>query len=167
VQAKAKLPLKDAAAMNSTRWTLWRRLSALKLTLEVGTGGRTKWNRVQRGLPKAHWLDAACVGASTPMALEIHGIKPLQISAMGHGRRQMCITDKYGFPKAHRAREKSSLGFQTGDLVRTVIPRGKYAGVHAGRVIIRSKPWFRLNGFGVHPKHLTRLQRADGYDYTS
>jgi hypothetical protein len=39
-----KQPLKDAAAMNSLRWALWRELSALGLPLEVGTGRCTKFN---------------------------------------------------------------------------------------------------------------------------
>jgi 5-methylcytosine-specific restriction endonuclease McrA len=165
VQAQAKTPLQDAAAINATRWALYRRLEALGLPLEVGTGGRTKWNRTQRGLPKAHWLDAACVGASTPEALEIRGVVPLAITAMGHGSRQMCTTDRYGFPKTHKARAKSFLGFQTGDLVRADIPTGKYAGVHVGRVVIRFQPQFKLHRFNVHPKYLRRLQKGDGYAY--
>ena len=36
--AQAKAPLKDAAAVNSTRWALYERLHALGLPLEVGTG---------------------------------------------------------------------------------------------------------------------------------
>ena len=41
VQAKAQQPLKDAAAMNATRWALYRRLQATGLPVECGTGGRT------------------------------------------------------------------------------------------------------------------------------
>jgi 5-methylcytosine-specific restriction endonuclease McrA len=66
LQALAKRPLKDAAAVNSTRWAIYQRLVAAGLPVEVGTGGRTKFNRTRHGLPKTHWLDAACVGASTP-----------------------------------------------------------------------------------------------------
>jgi 5-methylcytosine-specific restriction endonuclease McrA len=70
VQENAKKPLKDAAALNSTRWYIWRCLKEISLVncleLEMGTGGRTKYNRTIQGLPKAHYLDAACVGASTP-----------------------------------------------------------------------------------------------------
>jgi 5-methylcytosine-specific restriction endonuclease McrA len=106
VQAQAKQPLRDAAAVNATRWALYRQLRATGLSVEVGTGGRTKYNRTRLGLPKAHWLDAACVGASTPVQLHIGAIQPLLIQAMGHGRRQMCRTDPYGFPRAHRARQK-------------------------------------------------------------
>jgi 5-methylcytosine-specific restriction endonuclease McrA len=39
VQAQAKRPLKDAAAVNATRWALYRRLQATGLPVEVGTGG--------------------------------------------------------------------------------------------------------------------------------
>ena len=66
ILVQAKAPLKDAAAVNATRWALYERLQALGLPIECGTGGRTKFNRVSRGLEKTHWHDAACVGASTP-----------------------------------------------------------------------------------------------------
>ncbi len=66
VQVQVGNPLKDAAAVNSIRWALYERLKQTGVPIETGTGGRTKWNRAQRGLPKTHWLDAACVGASTP-----------------------------------------------------------------------------------------------------
>ena len=153
--------------MNSTRWSLFHRLKGTGLSLEIGTGGRTKYNRVRQGLPKTHWLDAACVGASTPERVIVSGVYPLIIRATGHGTRQMCGPDQYGFPTRHQRRAKSCLGFHTGDTVRAIILTGKYAGRHVGRVAIRFRPWFRLNGFDVHPKQLTRLQRADGYDYTS
>jgi 5-methylcytosine-specific restriction endonuclease McrA len=56
--AQAKTPLKAAAAVNATRWHLFERLKATGLPLETGSGGLTKYNRVQRSLPKTHWLDA-------------------------------------------------------------------------------------------------------------
>src|SRR5262249_46458060 len=75
LQAKAKAPLKDAAASNATRWALYRRLVATGLPIEVGTGGRTKYNRTRQGLEKTHWLDAACVGASTPPLLQLGSVR--------------------------------------------------------------------------------------------
>jgi 5-methylcytosine-specific restriction endonuclease McrA len=166
VQAQAKAPLKDAAVTNSTRWALYRQLIVTGLPVEVGTGGRTKYNRVRASLPKAHWTDAACVGVSTPQHLDVRGIYPLYISATGHGHRQICGTDRYGFPIRHRPRAKRFQGWQTGDLVCATLQRGKFAGRHIGRLRIRHRPWFRLNRFDVHPKYLERLQRADGYMYT-
>lgn len=167
IQKQAKAPLKDTAAVNATRWELYRRLQATGLPVEVGTGGRTKYNRIRLGLPKAHWLDAACVGASTPDRLDCHGVEPLIIKAMGHGKRQRCQTDKYGFPKAHAKRAKRFMGFATGDIVRAKVPKGKAAGEHFGRVVIRFRPAFRLNGYDVHPKYMTTLHKADGYEYVA
>jgi 5-methylcytosine-specific restriction endonuclease McrA len=62
ILAQAKAPLHDVAAVNSTRWALWQRLKATGLDVEVGTGGRTKFNRHRLQVLKAHCLDAACVG---------------------------------------------------------------------------------------------------------
>lgn len=166
LMAQAKAPLKDAAAVNSVRWALYQRLIATGLPVEAGTGGRTKWNRSRRGWDKAHWRDAACVGASTPDNLRVATDSVLLIVATGHGTRQQCRTDKHGFPIRHVPRQRRWFGFKTGDLVRAVVPGGKYAGVHVGRVTIRSRPSFRLNGIDIHPKYLTLLQRADGYAYT-
>lgn len=165
VQQRAKALLRDAAAVNSTRWALSRRLEATDLPVELGSGGQTKFNRAQQSLPKTHWLDAAAVGASTPARLKIGTIRPLHITAAGHGRRQRCRTDKYGFPVQHAPRAKSYLGFQTGDMVRATILRGKHPGSHVGRIAIRFRPEFRLQGFDVHPKYLRLLQHADGYEY--
>src|SRR6516162_10122300 len=45
IQAQARQPLRDAAEVTATRWALSRRLVAMGLPLETGTGGRTKWSR--------------------------------------------------------------------------------------------------------------------------
>jgi len=74
--------------------------------------------------------------------------------------------DKYGFPRTKaKAHQKSYLGFQTGDIVKAVLLSGKYQGTHQGRVAIRFRPSFHLNGFDEHPKHLTVVHRHDGYSY--
>lgn len=98
VLAQTKVPLRHPAAVNATRWALYERLQTLGLPIELGTGGRTKWNRVMRGLPKTHWLDAANVGASTPDVLDVEDVVPLLIIAVGRGSRQMCRMDRFGFP---------------------------------------------------------------------
>jgi 5-methylcytosine-specific restriction endonuclease McrA len=169
ILAQAKAPLKDAAAVNSTRWELFRRLQNTGLPVEVGTGGRTKFNRKTRGIEKSHWADAACVGESTPEGLLLKGVKSMQVIAKGHGTRQICNTNKYGFPISHAERGKHFMGFQTGDLVKACIPSGKFAGNHTGRIAIRFRPSFRLYSkgkrFDVHPKYLTTIHKADGYEY--
>ncbi|QFS43549.1 RNA-guided endonuclease IscB [Nostoc sphaeroides] len=139
---QAKQPLKDAAAVNSTRWTLFNRLKAICLPIEVGTGGRTKYNRVRLSIPKTHWLDAACVGIVE--SLKILTSLPLLITAKGWGSRQMCTPNKYGFPVKHRTRCKTFFGFQTGDMVRAILPKGKFAGTHVGRLTVRESGVFEM-----------------------
>jgi 5-methylcytosine-specific restriction endonuclease McrA len=165
IKAQAKRPLKDAVAVNVTRWELFRRLQATALPVECGSGGRTKFNRTRLGFPKTHWLDAACVGPSTPDELEVRGVGPLRITACGHGRRNRCWTDRYGFPIRHAPRRKSDRGFRTGDLVAAVIPSGKYRGRHCGRVTIRFGQSFQVGTASVHPRYLRKLHSADGYSY--
>ncbi|GET40192.1 RNA-guided endonuclease IscB [Microseira wollei] len=166
-----KTPLKDAAAVNSTRWELFRRLQSIGLPVETGTGGRTKFNRQTRGIEKTHWTDAACVGASTQELLLVKGVKPLLIKAKGHGKRQRCKTDRYGFPIRHAPAQKFFMGFQTGDIVKAEVLTPKYAGTYTGRIAIRFKPSFKLTtggkSFDVHPKYLTTIHKADGYEYAS
>lgn len=167
---QAKLSLADAAAVNSTRWDLWETLNATGLAVEAGTGGRTKFNRVSQGYPKAHWIDAACVGESGARIRIDQNLQPLIIKAMGHGTRQMCQTDKYGFPKAHRRRVKQYFGFATGDFVQAHVPKGKNKGIHAGRVTVMASGSFDITTEegkirGVNHKYCRLLQRADGYAY--
>src|SRR6266568_1034859 len=170
ILARARAPLADAAAVNSTRWALYERLQALGLPVECGSGGRTKFNRSQQGLPKTHWLDAACVGASTPVGLRLEAVVPLTIKASGHGNRQMCGVNKAGFPIRHRKRQKVHRGYQTGDLVRVVIPSGKKAGTYVGRVLARATGSFDLvtktgRIEGISHRYCKPLHRNDGYSY--
>ncbi|MFL5625078.1 MAG: RNA-guided endonuclease IscB [Ktedonobacteraceae bacterium] len=170
VLAQAQTPLKDAAAVNATRWCLFERLAASGLPLETGSGGLTKYNRSVRGLPKTHWLDAACVGKSTPATLTTRAVVPLLIEATGHGNRQMSGIDKHGFPFRHRQRTKGHLGYQTGDLVRAVVPKGARAGTHIGRVLTRASGSFDIRTpqgrmQGISHRHCKPLHRNDGYSY--
>ena len=54
ILAQAASPLKHAAAVNTTRWELYRRLKSTELPVEIGSGGRTKFNRKTRGIEKRH-----------------------------------------------------------------------------------------------------------------
>ncbi|GHO67542.1 hypothetical protein KSC_064340 [Ktedonobacter sp. SOSP1-52] len=161
ILAQVKKPLKDASAVNATRFALLERLKAFGLPVECGSGGLTKYNRTTRGLAKTHWLDATCVGKSTPAGLSLKGIVPLHILATGQGKRQLCTTDKYGFPKQHKERKKKFLGYQTGDLIKAISPKGRFE----GRIAIRHRPSFRLGNVDIHPKYIRCVQRADGYEY--
>jgi len=47
VETRAKAPLKDAAAVNATRFALARLLEGLGLPIGTWSGGRTRWNRAR------------------------------------------------------------------------------------------------------------------------
>ncbi|MCW3101241.1 MAG: restriction endonuclease [Chthonomonadaceae bacterium] len=166
---QAKSPLKDAAAINATRWKLLQILNATGLPVETGSGGRTKWNRTRFGLEKTHWLDAACVGEVETLTLKVS--LPLLIQCVGHGNRQVCRTDKYGFPSRHKSRRNLHFGFQTGDIVKAVVTKGKKIGVHIGKVACRATGSFNIStpmGLmqGVSHRFCRLLHHKDGYAYT-
>jgi 5-methylcytosine-specific restriction endonuclease McrA len=168
--AYLQAPLKDAAAVNATRWALYERLKALGVPVEGGSGGLTKFNRVMRGLPKTHWLDAACVGTSTPAQLKMKDIAPLQLVATGHGSRQMCRMDRFGFPRTGPKKQKRVNGFQTGDLVRAVVTSGTKQGTYVGKVAVRTRGRFNIAPAqsvvtDIHHRWCRLIARADGYTY--
>ena len=178
------MPLKDAAAVNSTRWKLYNELKSLGLPLRVQSGAQTKMQRIQSSLPKEHFYDALCVTSyvtnwkfKTKLVNEFH--------AMGRGNRQMARVDKYGFPllhldkdlydkhgkrKGHRERKKTCHGFQTGDMVKAIVTKGKKIGTYVGRVAIRHNGFFNITTKegtvqGIKYSDCIVLQKEDGWRY--
>jgi len=166
IQIKARKSLRDAAVMNATRWKLWQTLNEFSLPLEIGTGGRTKYNRFLQGLPKTHWIDAICVGKTGARVYVPTKMTPLSIKAKRHGKRQMCLMNKYGFPRTKAKKSSVVHGFKTNDLVVATIPFGKRSGTYIGRVAIRSRGYFRVGKIDSIPyQHCQILQMSDGYEY--
>lgn len=169
ILAQAKRPLKDAAAVNATRWALTNALKTTELAVETASGGRTKFNRSQFGLSKTHALDAACVGKVGSIS---DWQKPtLAIKAMGRGSYQRTRLDRYGCVRGYLTRSKSIQGFQTGDMVKAEVTTGKKAGTYTGRVAVRATGSFNIqtrNGLvqGVSHRFCTVVQRGDGYGYS-
>ncbi|MEM7556976.1 MAG: RNA-guided endonuclease IscB [Cyanobacteria bacterium P01_A01_bin.84] len=167
IKSKAKQPLKDAAAVNATRNKLVKTLSDL-LSTKTATGAQTKFNRIRLNFDKRHWIDAACVGDVDNLKLLTN--QPLKIKCNGHGTRQMCRTNKYGFPTRYVPRFKFVNGFQTGDIVKAVVTTGKKAGTYLGRVATRSTGSFNIstkNGLvqGISYKYCKTIHKKDGYSY--
>ncbi|MFF3491401.1 RNA-guided endonuclease IscB [Streptomyces sp. NPDC002795] len=166
---RAKAPMRDAAAVNSTRWALWRALDAMFPT-RTASGGRTKWNRTRCGLPKTHTLDALNVGKLDRVTETVTTV--LVAGCTGRGTHTRTRTDKHGFPRVRMPRQKQFFGYQTGDLVRAVVPTGKKTGTHTGRVAVRSSGSFNITTAhgtvqGIRYQRFRLLQRADGYAYTT
>jgi hypothetical protein len=124
-----------------------------------------------RGLPKAHWIDAACVGESTPEQILAAGVAPLLIAAVGRHSRQMCRTNAYGFPDKAPKATSVVAGMRTGDLVRAVVPMPSIkAGTYMGRLAVRATGSCNITTSagtvqGIHIRYCRPLQRGDGYTY--
>ncbi len=167
IVAGLKAPMRDAAAVNATRWALDAELRALGVPVDAASGGRTKWNRHRFDVPKTHANDAVCVGKVGGVAMLDR--PTLYVRCTGRGSYCRTRVTASGFPRGYLMRSKSSHGFRTGDIVRATPPRGKYAGTYVSRVAVRATGAFAIyaNGrtFDVNWKHCRVVQRADGYDY--
>ena len=168
IQAQAQAPLKDAAAVNSTRWALFNTLKTMGLPVTTGSGGQTKFNRARLEIPKTHALDAACVG--TMEAIRDWNRPTLLIKATGRGSYQRTRLNAYGFPRGYLTRQKRIKGFQTGDMVKAEVTKGKKTGSYLGRVAVRASGSFNLQTAqgviqGIGYRCCKVIQRADGYGY--
>lgn len=113
IKGQLKAPLKDAAAVNVTRWTLFNALKAFCFPIETRSGALTKFNRHTFDVPKAHWLDVLCAG-------RINGVYypkdmgVLEVRCTGRGSYQRTRFNRYGFPRGFLMRQKRVHGFATG-----------------------------------------------------
>ena len=169
--------LKHAAAVNATRNRLVKDLTLTGIPVQTSTGAQTKLTRHEQKIPKDHCLDAVCVGVIDKPIVDWQ--KPvLNIKAMGRGSYQRAqVVNDSGLVGSHKTRTKMNFGFQTGDMVRAIVPEFnernkplKTSGVHVGRIAVRSKPSVKITGKqgkvdGVNPKYISLIQRADGYEY--
>lgn len=168
IVAQAKRPLKDAAAVNATRWALANQLKATDLPVELSNGARTKFNRSQHCIPKAHALDAVCVGEFS--AVENWAIPTLEIKCNGRGQYKRTLLTKFGFPRAYLMRKKAVKDFQTGDMVKAIVTKGKKIGEYIGRVAVRVTGSFNITTQeqtvqGISHKNCKLIARNDGYGY--
>lgn len=127
-------------------------------------------NRINLGLPKEHYYDAVCIGQSTPDEIIFKADNVLHIKALGRGNYSRTTLNKYGFPKAYLPRQKYFFGFQSGDMVKATVPKGKYKGTWHGSVACRSTGSFNINLIkgriqGISHKYCQTIQRFDGYKY--
>ncbi|MBK06286.1 MAG: HNH endonuclease [Deltaproteobacteria bacterium] len=170
---KADRPLRAVAVVNSTRPAILEVLKSTGLSVETGSGGQTKFNRSQQGYAKEHWIDAMCVGDSGRHVFVEKCHEVLEIKAMGRGTRQMCRVDRFGFPRTGaKKKEKRVDGFQTGDIVKAIVTKGKKKGTYVGRVAVRSSGNFNIKEGkkttqGIAAKYCKMVQKIDGYNYNN
>jgi hypothetical protein len=169
IQLQAKRPLKDAAAVNSTRWKLFEVLKQTGLSVSTSSGGLTKFNRTRLELPKTHWLDAACVGVVD--ALLVLTTKILSVKATGHGCRRMCRINKFGFPCTKA--KQTFKHILTGDFVKATLFKDRKsvtAGTYTGRVKTPTPEGCEvvINEFRVGFSNLDDIKiihHSDGFSY--
>lgn len=129
VEAQAKQPLRDAAAVNATRFKLVETLSVFDLPIGTWSGGRTRWNRARFAIQKTHALDALCVGELAGVQSGV--LKTLSITATGRGDHCRTNWTKHGFPRSYKMRQKMVAGFATGDRIKASVPAPlKTEGIH-------------------------------------
>jgi hypothetical protein len=104
--------------------------------------------------------------------VEITGLKQstLHITAYGRGAYQRTRLTENGFPRGYLMRSKSVDGFQTGDQVKAVVPKGKKQGTYLAREAVRDTGSFNLKTStatveGINRKYCHRIQMGDGYGY--
>ena len=82
----------------------------------------------------------------------------------------MCLMTKYGFPRT-KAKKKGTHGFQTGDIVKAVVPSHlKNAGIHVGRMSAKASGSFTTatgsaTVTDIGSRYCQLVQQADGYGY--
>ena len=62
-------------------------------------------------------------------------------------------------------------GFQTGDMIKAVVPAGKKKGTHKGKVAVRSSGYFNITTSsnvvqGIKHSYCKLIHRCDGYSYS-
>ncbi|MBA2946252.1 HNH endonuclease [Streptomyces sp. PSKA28] len=170
---QVKAPLRDAAAVNTTRWRIADQLQSIGLPVYTWSGGRTQYNRMTQCLAKSHTLDALAVGyIEDDRSIVRYPKTVLVAAAMGRGSYSRTRPDRNGFPRLRLPRSKQYFGYSTGDLVQAVIPTGMHAGVKVGRIAVRATGRFNIRCAqgviqGIHYRHMRLLQRAEGYGYTT
>jgi hypothetical protein len=84
--------------------------------------------------------------------------------------RLMCRPDKYGFPRTKAKQGRVQYGFQTGDIVKADVPKGKKTGTYIGRVAVRRSGNFNITTRagtvqGISYRYCTHHHKSDGYSY--
>ena len=145
IQRQLRTPLRDAAAVNATRWRLYDELKGLGLPVSVGTGGRTKWNRRRFGIEKTHAHDALCVGIVKTIDTTWRQYPSIK-KCRSRGCYRRVTTNKFGFARSHRARRKFAFGFKTGDLAIAIHRQTRHGRMLnrrcIGTVSIRQRGYF-------------------------
>jgi len=84
----------------------------------------------------------------------------------------MCRMDRFGFPRTKAKGSKIVKGFQTGDIVKAVVTKGKKIGTYLGKIAVRASGNFNITTTkatiqGINYRYCTIVQKGDGYAYAT
>ena len=165
IKKNQKQSLRDAAAVNSTRKKLFDSLRTFNVLVYSSSGAETKMMRIKSNLPKAHFIDAGCVNASSLVILKT--IQPLRVKCNGHGNRQFMTMDKHGFPRKDYSPKHVRKDWKAGDIIKVKKKDGTSV---LGRVKKAAKTLvfipFRGKETSFSPKNTKPIHRSDGYRYS-
>ena len=155
--------------------------------IEISDGITTSANRIVQGYEKGndkenyHYNDAICIG-DIPDNFKDHTTVAYIIEAKGRGRRvkgqpNCCgILNKNGIhrEKVYIVKDKKTnkitAMYQTGDICKISIPKGKYQGEYVARIKVRHKGQFDFVHKGkrisVNHKYCKVIHSNNGYDYS-
>lgn len=106
---------KYMAHMNATRWALYDTIQEKYPNVKITYGYITKYNRIQAGLPKAHYIDAKCItGFSTVPPIDQTIVK---VKMRRHNRQLHRATFSKGHVRKTAGLPTVIFGFQLYDLV--------------------------------------------------
>ena len=164
---KVEAPLRDAAAVKPTCWTLPHAPQPAALQVEIFSGVSAKFNSGTRGTSA---VDFACVAA-----MEAFGGSPrpmVTIKAMDGGCYQRLYLDKYSFPPGYLIRIIWRHGLGTRDIPSAVALQDLKAGVHIEHRVVKAKGLFNKRGLhggnyllaqGIGKKHCRIVQCSQSY----
>jgi 5-methylcytosine-specific restriction endonuclease McrA len=174
ILGRMKESMRDAAALYGMRRGLRETLTSMLVPLHATSIDVREANRERLGIPWSPALNAACSGSAGTL---IGWNQPiLRIQCRGRGSYQRTGSYIPGRPKGdHRnrqifSRDKVVQGFQTGDIVKAVVKRGKNPGVYRGRAAVRASGDIDVSEGKMKIRTVSTncrlIQRSDGYEYS-
>ena len=166
-QTREEKNLQAAGFINSLRFKIIKEIEKeTKIKVDLGSGGKTKFNREKQQYPKIHWVDASCIGINGEKVFLNPNMQVYEVWACSRNARRMRQPDSFGFPKGKTKESSSFHGIRTGDIGKAVVTKGKNKGTWIGRIAIRNTGTFKVGKKdGINYKKIKIIQKKDGYSY--
>jgi 5-methylcytosine-specific restriction endonuclease McrA len=174
IKETMKVSERDAGTLYNVRRGLRLALGSGFPPVKVSTLSTRQANLERLGIPSRPATNAACSGITEVLTGWKQPI--LRVECAGRGSYQRTGSYIPGRKsRDHRnrqifSRQKRAHGFQTGDIVKAIVARGKKPGVYRGRAAVRASGDIDVD-YGADKartvyKNCRLIQRSDGYKYS-